>query len=109
VFVVAAVIVVSLSTQSGNFWIHPRIGGLDLYLHSFLISALEGSEWSASRPGSFTPGEIPRYPLDKRLDGLQIRSGRRGEDAEPLVRMGGPQRRSGRDDVEASRKMTKKI
>jgi hypothetical protein len=35
---------------------------------------------------SFTPrplyyqGKSPRYPLDKRLDGAQARSGRRGED-----------------------------
>jgi hypothetical protein len=43
----------------------------------FLTSALEGSEWSASRPGRFTPqGKSPRYPLDRRLDGPQSRSGR---------------------------------
>jgi hypothetical protein len=32
------------------------MGGLELDLHSFLLSALEGSEWFASRPGSFIPG-----------------------------------------------------
>jgi hypothetical protein len=26
-------------------------------LHTFLTSALDGSEWSASRPGRFTPRE----------------------------------------------------
>jgi hypothetical protein len=31
--------------------------GVDVYLHSFLTSALGGGEWSASRPGRFTPGE----------------------------------------------------
>jgi hypothetical protein len=33
--------------------------------------ALYGGEWSASRPGRFTP----RYPLDRRLGGPQDRSG----------------------------------
>jgi hypothetical protein len=30
-------------------------GGVDVQLHTFLISALDGVEWSASRPGHFTP------------------------------------------------------
>jgi hypothetical protein len=29
-------------------------GGADVYIHVFLISALVGGEWSASRPGRFT-------------------------------------------------------
>jgi hypothetical protein len=32
-------------------------GGVDVYIHIFLTSALAGGEWSASRPGRFTPGE----------------------------------------------------
>jgi hypothetical protein len=32
-------------------------GGVDVYIHIFLASALTGGEWSASRPGRFTPGE----------------------------------------------------
>jgi hypothetical protein len=28
-----------------------------IYIHLFLTSALDGGEWSASRPGRFTPGE----------------------------------------------------
>jgi hypothetical protein len=32
-------------------------GGLDVYSHAFLTSALVGGEWSATRPGHFTPGE----------------------------------------------------
>jgi hypothetical protein len=32
-------------------------GGVDVYIHVFLTSALVGGEWSASRPGRFTPGE----------------------------------------------------
>jgi hypothetical protein len=39
-------------------------------------SALGGDEWSATRPGRFTPGEkSPGYPLDRRLGGLQSCSG----------------------------------
>jgi hypothetical protein len=32
-------------------------GGVDVEIHIFLTSALVGGEWSASRPGRFTPGE----------------------------------------------------
>jgi hypothetical protein len=31
--------------------------GVDVLSHIFLTSALVGDEWSASRSGSFTPGE----------------------------------------------------
>jgi len=30
-----------------------RIGGEDVYLHSFLTSAVDGGEWLTSRPGRF--------------------------------------------------------
>jgi hypothetical protein len=46
----------------------------------FLTSALDGGEWSASRPCRFIPrGKSPRYPLDRRLGGPQGRSRRCGE------------------------------
>jgi hypothetical protein len=32
-------------------------GGVDVYIHIFLTSALAGGEWSPSRPGRFTSGE----------------------------------------------------
>jgi hypothetical protein len=32
-------------------------GGVDVEIQIFLTSALVGGEWSASRPGCFTPGE----------------------------------------------------
>jgi hypothetical protein len=32
-------------------------GGVDVQIHIFLTSALAGGEWSASRPGRFTPWE----------------------------------------------------
>jgi hypothetical protein len=31
-------------------------GGVDVETHIFLTLALAGGEWSASRPGRFTPG-----------------------------------------------------
>jgi hypothetical protein len=31
---------------------------MEVLLHSFSASALDGGEWSASRPGRFAPGEI---------------------------------------------------
>jgi hypothetical protein len=45
-----------------------------------LTSILYGGEWSASRPGRFTPRKEPQYPLDRRLGGLYSRSGRGGEE-----------------------------
>jgi hypothetical protein len=41
-----------------------------------VTSALDGGEWSASRPDRFAPhGKSPWYPLNRRLGGPQIRSG----------------------------------
>jgi hypothetical protein len=37
-------------------------GELDVLLHAFSTSTLEGDEWSASRPGHFTPLEITPVP-----------------------------------------------
>jgi hypothetical protein len=50
-------------------------GGRRYSSYSYLTSALDGGEWSASRPGALYPF---RYPLDKRLGRPQSRSGRRG-------------------------------
>jgi hypothetical protein len=49
--------------------------GVEVYLYSFLTSALEEGGWSAPRPGRFTPGKT-RYPLYMRLGGPQGWSGR---------------------------------
>jgi hypothetical protein len=55
--------------------------GVEVPLHAFLTSVLDGGEWSASRPGCFTPqGKSPWYALDRRLGGSQNRSGRGGEE-----------------------------
>jgi hypothetical protein len=51
-------------------------------------SALDGGEWSASRPSLFTPqGKSFWYPLDRRLGGPQSRPGRGGEEknSQPLL------------------------
>jgi hypothetical protein len=47
-------------------------GGMDVWIHDFLTSALVGGEWPASRLCGFTPG----YPLHRRLGGPQSRSER---------------------------------
>jgi hypothetical protein len=55
--------------------------GVEVQIHIFLTSALVGGERSASRPCRFTPqGKNPWYPLDRRLDGPQSRSGQCGEE-----------------------------
>jgi len=41
-----------------------------------MTAALEGGEWSAARPGRTLPPGKTRYPLYRRLGGLQGRSGR---------------------------------
>jgi hypothetical protein len=43
-------------------------------------------EWSASHPGRALPrGKDPQYPLDRRLDGAQRRSGHRDWRKNPLL------------------------
>jgi hypothetical protein len=48
--------------------------GVEVQLHT-LTSKLHGGEWSVSRTGRFTPGESPRYPLDRKLGGSQDQPG----------------------------------
>jgi hypothetical protein len=49
-------------------------------VYVFLTSLLDGSEWSASRPGRYTPGERAlSYPLNMKLSGPQSQSGGGGE------------------------------
>jgi hypothetical protein len=50
-------------------------GGVDVQMHVFLTLALEVS-------GQLhTSAALARYPLDRRLGGLQSRSGRHGENS----------------------------
>jgi hypothetical protein len=61
--------------------------GVEVYRHAFLTPALEGGEWSASRPGRFASRrKSPRYLLDRRLVGPQNRSGRGGDEKIPSPR-----------------------
>jgi hypothetical protein len=60
---------INQSTRHEDVW---RDGGI---ASSFLTSAIDGGEYSASRPGKSL-----RYPLYGRLGGLQSGSERRGED-----------------------------
>jgi hypothetical protein len=39
-------------------------GGVDVEIHIFLTSGLAGGEWSASRPGRFTPGKESSVPSE---------------------------------------------
>jgi hypothetical protein len=61
------------ATRHGGAWGERRYSS-----YSFLTSALDGGEWSASRPGHTLPrGKDPLYPLCRRLDGPQSRPGHR--------------------------------
>jgi len=57
-------------------------------LYSYLDSALDGGEWSASRPGLFTPWKEPLYPTKRGLDGPHRRPERFGEEKEFLLLTG---------------------
>jgi hypothetical protein len=61
-------------------------GGVELQLHAFLTSALDGDERSASRFSRFNPGEIvPGIHSDRRLSGYQSRSGSESEEKNSLA------------------------
>jgi len=36
---------------------------VEVYLHAFLTSALDGGEWSASLPAALLPGKEPLIPI----------------------------------------------
>jgi hypothetical protein len=58
-------------------------GGVDVQIHIFMTLVLVGGEWLASRLSQFTSGERappPPNSFDRRLDGLQSRSRRCGEE-----------------------------
>jgi len=58
----------SETANGSEKWYHAMrtYWGVDVELHAFLTSALDGGEWSGSSPGRFTP-EKTCYPLDRRL------------------------------------------
>jgi hypothetical protein len=46
-------------------------GGVEIYFHTFLISALDEDEWSAARPDRFTLGKQLPVPIIKKLNESQ--------------------------------------
>jgi hypothetical protein len=38
-------------------------GGVDVWVHIFLTSTLDGGKWSASCPGKFTPKDKAPLPI----------------------------------------------
>jgi hypothetical protein len=42
--------------------------GVDVQIHVFFTSELAGGEWSASRPGHFTPEERPPVPITQEAE-----------------------------------------
>jgi hypothetical protein len=52
-----------LSLRLTNYIAMKTYVGVEVQLHSFLTSALDGSEWSASQPGRFPPGKSPTLPI----------------------------------------------
>ena len=53
---------------------HAASAGVEVHLLTFLFSALDGNQWSASCHGHFTTGKSTRYALSKRLGGSHNRS-----------------------------------
>jgi len=51
-------------------------GGIEVHFYSFLTSALDRAGWSTPHAGLITPGKETRYPLYRRLGGLQDQSRR---------------------------------
>jgi hypothetical protein len=54
--------------------------GVDMYLHAFLSSAFDGSEWSASVPAALPSGKTEsRYSFNRRMNGPQTKYGSYGK------------------------------
>jgi hypothetical protein len=59
-----------------------RTGGVKINLHSFVPSTPVWNEQSTSRSGCFTQRKSPRYPVGRRLGGLESRPGHSGPSRE---------------------------
>jgi hypothetical protein len=79
-------LVTSKKVKQSRYTPWRRLGKKRYSSYSFTTSALDGGDWSASRPGrSLPPGKGPRYPFDRRLGGPQSRSEHRGRRKNPLL------------------------
>ena len=65
-----------------------RVGEIELY--SSMTAALEGGEWTATRPSWTLPPGKTQYPLYRRLGGPQGRSGQVRKISPSLVSISGP-------------------
>jgi hypothetical protein len=54
--------------------------GVEIRLHAFLTSVLDGGEWRTLRSAALPQGKGPWYPLYKTMGEPQNRSGRGGEE-----------------------------
>jgi hypothetical protein len=55
------------------------MGGVRIWIHSFLTSAPDGGEGTTLRPGRFTPEKELWCPFNRRLGGPHSRAGRFGK------------------------------
>jgi len=53
--------------------------GVEVYLHSFITSALDTDEWSTSCPSCFTCGKKTPLPLNRRFGRPESKVGCQGE------------------------------
>jgi hypothetical protein len=85
-------IVISLSTQSGNFWIHPRMILFTVWLFGHFTTPLMEVSGQLHAPAALAQGRSLWYPLDRRLGGPQGRSGHDDEEknSHPLPGLGPP-------------------
>jgi len=67
------VTIIAINIQVVSFTPRSRMGGAEVKLQSFLTSAVNGGEWSDSRPDLLTC-EHPGYPFNTRLVGPERRS-----------------------------------
>jgi len=54
-----------LKVKVVRFHVMKAYGGLDVQLHFFLTSRIDGGEWSTSRSGHLRLGREPQYPLNR--------------------------------------------
>jgi hypothetical protein len=63
-------LILKLKVKLSHYMSWRRLGERSCSSYSFLTSALDGVEWSASRLGrALPPGKDTRYPLGRRVGG----------------------------------------